>query len=142
MVALYVTLMEIQSKQPPNIIFILGDDIGYDDLGFQSGTIATPTIDNLRAKGQFIEYHYAQCVCSPTRASLLTGLYPLHHGINTVLIPENTYGLSLNFTLLPQILQKYKNYQTHFVGKWHLGMYFFIFFCKTVIYTIYFIIYF
>ena len=78
------------TTQKPNIIFVLGDDIGYDDIGYQSGTIHTPTLDKLIANGQFINWHYAEPVCSPTRGALLTGLYPLHNGINTVLVPDNT----------------------------------------------------
>ena len=86
----FCCLLWMIDGKKPNIIFILGDDIGYDDLGYQSGTIHTPTIDKLKQNGQFIPWHYAEPVCSPTRGALLTGLYPLHNGINTVLVPHDT----------------------------------------------------
>jgi len=104
----------------PNVIIILSDDLGYDDLYFQSQEILTPNIDKFRSEGQFMEWHYAQAVCSPSRAALMTGRYPLHTGINDYLQPAQAFGVPLNNTMLPEILHE-NGYDTHMVGKWHLG---------------------
>ena len=94
----------------------LADDLGYDDVGYQSHQILTPAIDKYRSEGQFLQWYYAQTVCSPSRSSLLSGMYPLHTGMNDVVTPKQAYGLPLKFTLLPQILKKYANYKTAMVG--------------------------
>ena len=110
------------SAKKPNIIYILSDDLGYDDLYFQSHQINTPNIDFLVNEGQFLEWHYAQSICSPSRAALMTGRYPLHTGINDWIKPTQTFGVPLNNTMLPKILLQ-NGYDTAMVGKWHLGMY-------------------
>ena len=68
------------------------------------------------------QWHYAQSVCSPSRAALMTGRYPLHTGINDWIQPSQSFGVPLNNTMLPKILLQ-NGYDTHMVGKWHLGMY-------------------
>jgi arylsulfatase A-like enzyme len=106
----------------PNIIFILADDLGYADVGFNGGKeIKTPNLDSLAARGARLEQLYAQPVCSPTRAALLTGRYPMRHGLQVgVVRPWAQYGLPLEERTLPQALKE-AGYVTALVGKWHLG---------------------
>eukprot|EP01083_Nonionella_stella_P179847 639653_1 len=119
---LLFSFITITISKKPNIIFIISDDLGYNDLYYQSHQINTPSIDKFVSEGQFLEWHYAQSICSPSRAALMTGRYPLHTGINDWIQPTQAFGVPLNNTMLPKIL--YNNgYDTHMVGKWHLGMF-------------------
>ena len=106
----------------PNIVFILADDLGYADVGFNGGTeIKTPALDALASAGARLEQFYAQPLCSPTRAALLTGRYPMRHGLQVgVVRPWAQYGLPLAERTLPQAL-KDVGYETALLGKWHLG---------------------
>lgn len=106
----------------PNIIFLLADDLGRVDCGFMGGKeIATPNLDKLARAGAVLDQFYVQPVCSPTRAALLTGRYPMRHGLQVgVVRPHAQYGLPLTERTLPQALQT-AGYQTAVVGKWHLG---------------------
>ena len=107
--------------KPPHILLILVDDLGWRDVGYHGSVIKTPNIDKLASQGLTLEDYYVQPVCTPTRAALLTGKYPIHTGMqHLALFPAAPYGLSLNETILPQRL-KQVGYQTHMVGKWHLG---------------------
>ena len=108
----------------PNILFILADDLGYADVGFTGGKdIRTPQIDKLAAAGARLEAFYVQPVCSPTRASFMTGRYPMRYGLQAgVIRPWEDRGLSLEERILPQVL-KDTGYTTAIVGKWHLGCY-------------------
>merc|ERR550539_1250566 len=93
------------SKKPPNIIFFLADDLGYDDLGFQDeDQIHTPNINKLRSESQFLEWYYGQPLCSPTRSTIMTGSFPLHTGVNTVFTPDYAAGFPLKFKFLPKVL--------------------------------------
>src|SRR3954468_263702 len=65
----------------PNIVFLLADDLGYGDVGWHGGEIRTPHLDRLAAAGAKLEQFYVQQVCSPTRAALLTGRYPMRYGL-------------------------------------------------------------
>jgi arylsulfatase A-like enzyme len=106
----------------PNIVFILADDLGYADVGFNGGReIKTPALDALASAGTRLEQFYAQPLCSPTRAALLTGRYPMRHGLQVgVVRPWAQYGLPLEERTLPQAL-KDVGYETALLGKWHLG---------------------
>jgi arylsulfatase A-like enzyme len=106
----------------PNILFILADDLGYADVGFTGGqAIKTPSLDALASAGARLEQFYAQPVCSPTRAALMTGRYPMRHGLQVgVVRPWAQYGLPLEERTLPQALKE-AGYVTALLGKWHLG---------------------
>jgi len=106
----------------PNIVFLLADDLGREDCGFMGGhEIKTPRIDKLAAAGAKLDAFYVQPVCSPTRAALMTGRYPMRHGLQVgVVRPWAQYGLPLDEQTLPQGLQA-AGYATAIVGKWHLG---------------------
>jgi arylsulfatase A-like enzyme len=106
----------------PNIVVILADDLGRADVGFNGGTeIKTPNLDRLSASGARLEQFYVQPVCSPTRAALMTGRYPMRHGLQVgVVRPWAQYGLPLDERTLPQALRE-AGYATAIAGKWHLG---------------------
>ncbi len=105
----------------PNIVFFLIDDLGYTDVSYHGSEIKTPNIDRLAAAGAKLEAFYVQPVCSPTRAALMTGRYPMRHGLQVgVVRPWANYGLPLDERTLAQGLQA-AGYVTAIVGKWHLG---------------------
>src|SRR5262249_39443125 len=91
----------------PNIGYILADELGWKDVGCHGSDIKTPNIDKLAAEGTRLEQFYAQPMCTPTRAALMTGRYPLRYGLQTSVIPDaGTYGLATDEWLLPQALQE------------------------------------
>ena len=124
--ALWITLIvsaapaSARAKQP-NIVFIVADDLGWKDVGYHGSDIRTPNIDKLADEGAALEQYYVQPMCTPTRAALLTGRYPLRYGLQTMVIPAAaTYGLATDEWLLPQALKE-AGYSTAIIGKWHLG---------------------
>ena len=110
-----------QSTNRPNIVFIYADDLGYGDLGCYGGKNKTPNIDALASGGmRFTEFYAASPVCSPSRAALLTGRYPIRMGVNQVFFPDSYTGLDSSEVTLAETL-KGAGYRTGMVGKWHLG---------------------
>src|SRR5581483_9703090 len=71
------------AAQRPNIVYILADDLGWKDLGFHGGDIATPNLDRLAESGAMLNAFYVQPLSSQTRAALLTGRYPMRYGLQT-----------------------------------------------------------
>ncbi len=105
----------------PNIVFILSDDQGFADVGYRSAEVRTPHLDRLAREGVRLEHFYVQPVCTPTRAALMTGLYPMRLGLQLgVIKPESRHGLPLSARTLPQALREV-GYFTALTGKWHLG---------------------
>ena len=105
----------------PNIIVILADDLGNADLGYRGSDIRTPNIDALAKGGVQLESFHGMPVCTPARAALMTGRYPMRYGLQTLVIfPNHSYGLPTDERTLPQALKE-AGYSTSMVGKWHLG---------------------
>lgn len=114
------------AAEKPNIVFIVVDDLGYGDLsGYGATDLKSPHLDALAKEGLHFTNFYANCpVCSPTRASLLTGCYPDLVGVPGVIrtsAASNWGSLSPSAVMLPQALKK-QGYHTAAIGKWHLGL--------------------
>lgn len=111
------------AEDQPNIIVILNDDQGYQDLGcYGSPDIKTPHIDQMASQGmRFTEFYVASPVCSASRAALLTGCYPNRVGVPGVFFPNRGHsGLNPEHVTMAEVL-KTVGYRTKAVGKWHLG---------------------
>ena len=114
--------IEKEQKQP-NVILILADDMGYSDLGCYGSEINTPNLDGLATRGLRYTKFYNAARCCPSRASLLTGLYPHQTGFGLMDEPQNLPGytgeLSENSVTLAEVLRT-TGYSTYATGKWHL----------------------
>lgn len=111
-----------ESKKPPNFVIIFCDDLGYQDVGcFGSPLIKTPRIDKMASEGmRFTDFYSAAPVCTPSRAALLTGCYPMRVSLPSVISYRSTVGISADEITIPEML-KTRGYTTACIGKWHLG---------------------
>src|SRR5437870_1081740 len=104
----------------PNIVLILADDMGFSDVGCYGGEIHTPSIDRLAAEGVRLTQFYNMARCCPTRASLLTGLYPHQVGVGHLVEPGLYPGnLGRNCATIAELLRD-SGYATYMAGKWHV----------------------
>ncbi|XP_046571435.1 arylsulfatase B-like [Haliotis rubra] len=108
----------------PNIVLILADDLGWNDIGYHNPDMKTPNIDRLATQGIKLNQSYTQSICTPTRSALMTGRYPFKTGMqHGVLFSTDNACLPTQHRLMSEDLRQH-GYSTHLVGKWHLG------FCK------------
>ena len=103
----------------PNIVFMLADDLGWNDVGYHGSEIRTPHIDGLVRQGVELDRYYTFPLCSPSRAAFLTGRSPIRQGIHAPIGPQG--GMPLEEHLLSETLRA-AGYQTSQTGKWHLGL--------------------
>ena len=131
---------ESKEETRPNVLFILADDFGYHDMSVMgSKYYETPNIDRIATEGMIFTNGYAACqVCSPSRASIMSGKFAARHGItdwigaptgenwrrtgrsNQLLPPEYEHALNTEYVTLPEAMKEV-GYLTFFAGKWHLG---------------------
>lgn len=112
-------------QKKPNVVIILTDDMGYGDIScYNSNQVKTPNIDKLAKKGvRFTNFYVPTPYCAPSRATLLTGRFPLRHGMVQNPAPDagiNDAGINENEITLGNIFQD-AGYKTKLIGKWHLG---------------------
>lgn len=110
-----------RAANPPHIVYVLADDLGWRDTGFHGSPLRTPHLDRLAANGAILNAFYVQPYSSQTRAALLTGRYPMRYGLQSLTITRaDAHGLSADERTLAQVL-KDRGYRTAFVGEWRLG---------------------
>ncbi|XP_075552801.1 arylsulfatase B-like [Dermacentor variabilis] len=109
-------------KKPPHVVLIVADDVGWADTSLVGGhQVPTPNLDALAAHGLLLTQHYSLHTCTPSRAAILTGLYPIRMGLqHDVLIPAQEGGINPNIPTLAERLRSL-GYKTHALGKWHVG---------------------
>ena len=116
-------ILGIRTPHPPNILILLADDLGYADVTFNGAKdIKTPNLQRLADTGVRLTNFRACPMCSPTRAGLMTGRWPLRYGLMKAVIPPwSKFGLPTTEKILPALLAPAGYDQRHMVGKWHLG---------------------
>jgi arylsulfatase A-like enzyme len=119
-----LTLLPKQGAKRPNIILVMADDLGYSDIGCYGGEVQTPNLDKLAQNGLRFTNCYNMGRCCPTRASMLTGLYPHQAGIGKMTFNEGEPGyrgqLNEHTVTMAEALRT-AGYQTGMVGKWHIS---------------------
>lgn len=118
-----ISTVGAEAGEKPNIVIILVDDMGFSDIGCYGGEISTPNLNKLAAGGIRFTQFYNAARCCPTRASLLTGLYPHQAGIGDMTQdqgePSYRGNISNNCVTIAEVL-KNNGYKTYVSGKWHV----------------------
>jgi arylsulfatase B len=108
----------------PNIVILLADDLGWADVGYHGGKIDTPSVDRLAREGVRLENFHVAPLCSPTRAGLMTGRWPIRYGMGeAVITPWRRHGLPTTERTLADMLATAGYERRGAIGKWHLGHY-------------------
>ena len=106
----FVLLVQANDKvknSKPNILILLADDLGFGDVGFNGSDIKTPNIDRIASEGVMLDQFYSCPMCSPTRAGLMTGRYPIRFGLmRSVVPPQRDFGLSVDEETIADMLGK------------------------------------
>eukprot|EP01083_Nonionella_stella_P285847 972962_1 len=107
----------------PNIMFILMDDVGWNDVSFMGSQIPTPNIDALYSESVFFTKHYIHLMCSPSRSQIITGRYSMYQGFGKMMPWDYTElgGIPVGQPTVANWLKSLGNYATYAVGKWHMG---------------------
>ena len=120
---LLMSVTGLSAEQRPNVVVLLADDLGWRDIGCYDGPVKTPALDGLAARGvRFTDFHSGAAVCSPSRATLLTGRQHLRAGVYSWIhdYDQNSHLLEREVTMA-EVLKNH-GYETVHLGKWHLGM--------------------
>lgn len=128
-IAVHVLAAPLASQEPPNIVLIVADDLGIEhleayDIGTSANRPATPTLDSLASGGRLFRFAWSNPVCSPTRATLQTGLFGFQNGIGNV-VNDRSFPFPAFYVAdlsLADVLRRETAYATGAFGKWHLGM--------------------
>ena len=115
--------LSLSAQTQPNVVILLADDLGYKDVGCYGGPVQTPAIDQLAKDGvRFTDFYSGCAVCSPSRATLLTGRHHIRTGVYSWIHDEGQNShLLLSERTIAEIL-KDRGYSTAHIGKWHLGL--------------------
>ena len=125
-ILIYFQTTYSQSNNKPNFVIIFCDDLGYGDIGpFGNPIIRTPNLDLIANEGQkWTQFYVADPVCTPSRAALMTGRYPIRSGMTSsvrpVFFPDSANGLKSKEITIAEVLKK-QGYKSAAIGKWHLG---------------------
>jgi len=119
---LHLSSVAAEPASQPNVVIIYGDDVGFGDVGaYGAKKIPTPNIDKLASQGiRFTDGHCSAATCTPSRFSLLTGIYGFRHGVR-ILPPNAPLSIPLDKLTMPKLFQR-AGYTTAVIGKWHLGI--------------------
>lgn len=122
MAGLACSRTDTSPENKPNVVIVFTDDQGYADVGkYGAEGFETPNLDRMADEGmRFTSFYVPASVCTPSRAGLLTGRYPMRVGLPRVLFPRDTLGLNTDELTIAELL-KQEGYATQALGKWHLG---------------------
>lgn len=112
----------VEAREKPNVVVIVADDLGWHDVGYNGSNIRTPNLDRLAERGLRLDRFYVCPICSPTRAGLMTGRYPIRFGLMRAVVPPwREGGLPTNEVTLADVMEKAGYEHRGAFGKWHLG---------------------
>ncbi len=120
---LFITTNSVESFDRPNVVILLADDLGFKDIGCYGGPVQTPNIDRLASNGiRFTDFYSGCAVCSPSRATLLTGRHHIRAGVYSWIHDPSQKSHLLKREITIAELLKANGYSTAHIGKWHLGL--------------------